>query len=210
MNILSNSSIINIATSEITILLEEKIASLAQSTRNIAKESVIRYSLYERKIQPRIWRKKLRDSRLIALNRSSFCLIDNRGGIKDLALTSITPPPSVSATRVRTRDCSSPNATPYMYESIYVYTCVRMYLNAQVYSYAFVCFGCASMYVPSSEVSLDVRLPTNPLLYVRVSLLVPGSGNTPIKAVLHGRTVQNNLVNAKMVTAIACEPPVRI
>lgn len=41
-------------------------------------------------------------------------------------------------------------------------------------------------YVPSSEASLDVRLPTNPLLYVRVSLLVPGSGNTPIKAVLHG------------------------
>lgn len=81
-----------------------------------------------------------------------------------------------------------------------------MCLNAQIYSHAFVCVGCASMYVPPSEVSLDVRLPTNPLLYVRVSLLVPGSGNTPIKAVLHDRTVQNNSANAE----VACEPPVRI
>lgn len=58
--------------------------------------------------------------------------------------------------------------------------------NAQVYPYVFVCVCRLREYVPSSEVSLDVRLPTNPLLYVRVSLLVPGSGNTPIKAVLHG------------------------
>lgn len=41
-------------------------------------------------------------------------------------------------------------------------------------------------YVPSGEARPRLRLPTNPLLYVRVSLLVPGSGNTPIKAVLHG------------------------
>lgn len=91
----------------------------------------------------------------------------------------------------------------YVYGYMYMYVCVC----ARVYSYAFVCVGCASMYVPSSEASLDVRLPTNPLLYVRVSLLVPGSENTPIKAVLHGYA--NNLANAGE-TAIACEPPVRI
>lgn len=56
------------------------------------------------------------------------------------------------------------------------------------------------------------RLPTNPLLYVRVSLLVPGSGNTPIKAVLHGHA--NNSTESSIKTyarareALACEPPV--
>jgi len=53
--------------------------------------------------------------------------------------------------------------------------------------------ACSCGYVPSSEASLDVRLPTNPLQYVRVSLLVPGSGNTPIKAVLHAHASDSAL-----------------
>lgn len=97
--------------SEITIREEKK--------RRVYKKHCerIRYSLYERSSGF-----DGKSSRLIARNRSSFRLIDTRGGIKDLALTSITLPPSVSTTRVRARDCSSPNATPYMYERVYMCT----------------------------------------------------------------------------------------
>jgi len=77
------------------------------------------------------------------------------------------------------------------------------WMNAQVCLR--VCY--ARVHTLERRASLDVRLPTNLLLYVRVSLLVPGSGNTPIKAVLHDH-VNNFGWNAEagyVGTAIACD-----
>lgn len=63
-----------------------------------------------------------------------------------MALTSITPLPSAVCTGLQLSECNA----------IHVCMCV----NVGVFLYALCVFVC----VPSSEASLDVRLPTNPLL----------------------------------------------
>lgn len=123
---------------------------------------------------------KLGNLRLIALNRWSFHLIETEGRNRRFG-------PDIY---YHVAFCRVPvHSSPCMGLRLSECGTIRGRLCLRVCGWNMqVCLRvcCTSEYIPSSEASLDVRLPTNPLLNVRVSLLVPGSGNTPIKAVLHG------------------------